>query len=375
MKKRVSIWIGALCVGIGMLFACQSAPGREDVFGTDSLAPLQALKASAAYTKPPAEMMTSASGETETEAPAETTRAPVEITLPESTAAPPVVVESPAETTPVTTAAVTAKETEKQTVSTQTTVAATESAAPPETPPPTEDSGSAAERDSETSGLPETTAGPESETTTAGQVDSPSEPAEEQYLDFDKLRAVNPDIYAWIEIAGTIIDEPILQSATDSTKYLNTAYDGSRSTAGAIYTEATYNGTDFNDPVTLIYGHKTIAGHMFGALQSTYSDPASFVKYSDIKIYLPGEVRHYTVFAAVPYDSIHILYTYDFRNAYWYKNFFKNVQKIRAIGANFNLDIFPEPEDRVIILSTCLEGDKTRRYLVMAVLRDDIINY
>lgn len=320
-------------------------------------------------------MVTSAPGEVEKETSSKTIRAPVEVTLPESTAAPLVVVEPPAGTTPVTTAAVTTKETEKQTTaSAETMVAATESAAPPETQPPSEDSGPAAGRNSETPGLPETTAGPESETTTAGQVDSPPEPAEEQFLDFDKLRAVNPDIYAWIEIAGTIIDEPILQNATDSTKYLNTAYDGSRSTAGAIYTEATYNGTDFNDPVTLIYGHKTIAGHMFGALQSTYSDPASFVKYSDIKIYLPGEVRHYTVFAAVPYDNIHILYTYDFRNAYWYKNFFKNVQKIRAIGANFNLDIFPEPEDRVIILSTCLEGDKTRRYLVMAVLRNDIIN-
>jgi sortase (surface protein transpeptidase) len=31
-----------------------------------------------------------------------------------------------------------------------------------------------------------------------------------------------------------------------------------------------------------------------------------------------------------------------------------------------------EPGDRVIVLSTCLRGDDSHRYLVMAVLNDDI---
>jgi len=195
---------------------------------------------------------------------------------------------------------------------------------------------------------------------------------QEEFLDFNKLQEVNPDIYAWIEIEGTVIDDPILQNAADDTLYLHTAYDGSESTAGAIYTESAYNSLDFNDPVTMIYGHRTIAGNMFGALRPVYSDAASFSKYDDIKIYLPGEVRHYKVFAAVPYDNLHIMYTYDFNNQYWYNNFFKNVRKIRSIEANFNDSIFPDAGDRVIILSTCIEGDQSHRYLVMAVLQDDI---
>jgi len=107
-------------------------------------------------------------------------------------------------------------------------------------------------------------------------------------------------------------------------------------------------------------------------LQRLYSTPSSFAANSDITVYLPGEVRHYTVFAAVPYDNIHLLDTYDFENEYWYNLFFKDAKRIRAIGANFNKDISPQPGDRVIILSVCLNEDTARRYLVMAVYSEDL---
>ena len=37
---------------------------------------------------------------------------------------------------------------------------------------------------------------------------------------FEELQAVNPDIYAWITVPGTVIDYPILQHASDNTYYL-----------------------------------------------------------------------------------------------------------------------------------------------------------
>lgn len=194
----------------------------------------------------------------------------------------------------------------------------------------------------------------------------------ESTLDFEPMWDVNPDIYAWIEIEGTKVDYPILQNAEDDDKYLNTAQDGSTYIGGAIFTQASYNAKDFNDPVTVIYGHTMRSGTLFGQLQSVYSSAASFSEHSEITIYLPDEVRHYTVFAAVPYENLHILHTYDFSVKYWYNNFFKNVSTIRSIGANFNREITPEYGDRVIILSTCLNEDSTKRFLVMAILQDDI---
>ena len=194
----------------------------------------------------------------------------------------------------------------------------------------------------------------------------------EPTLDFAKLWEVNPDICAWIEIEGTKIDYPVLQSPDNDKKYLTTAYNGSYYAAGSIFTEATYNSTDFNDPVTMIYGHTMWDGTMFGQLQTIYSVESTFREKQSIKLYLPDEVRYYTVFAAVPFTKKHVLDAYDFSVEYWYNTFFKKVSRVREIGANFDRSLFPESDDRVIILAVCLNQDTTRRYLVMAVLNDDI---
>lgn len=203
--------------------------------------------------------------------------------------------------------------------------------------------------------------------TTKPETTAPETTAVDQPLDFTAAMEINPDIYAWIEIPGTVIDYPVLQSATDDTKYLTTAYDGSYYIGGSLFTEHQYNSRDFNDRVTIIYGHTMRSGALFGSLQEIYSDSTSFAECSKIKIYLNNEARTYQVFAAVPYDTSHILYTYDFTNDYWYDNFFKSIRKIRALEANFDDSYFPETGDQVIILSTCMTGNANMRYLVMAV--------
>ena len=191
-------------------------------------------------------------------------------------------------------------------------------------------------------------------------------------LNFEKLWEINPEICAWLEIGDTRIDYPVVQSPDDDKKYLTTAYNDSRYVGGALFTEATYNSTDFNDPVTVIYGHTMNSGMLFSDLQKTYSSAKGFAENGTVTLYLPGEVRQYTVFAAVPYARIHILHTYDFSNDYWYGRFFTDVGRIRAIGANFDRDSFPVPGDRVLILSVCLNEDTAKRYLVMAVLEEDL---
>ncbi|MBQ4055146.1 MAG: class B sortase [Clostridia bacterium] len=205
---------------------------------------------------------------------------------------------------------------------------------------------------------------------------SDTEPEETQpvtaTLDFSALADINPDIYAWIEIEGTKVDYPVLQSPDNDDKYLNTAYDGSRYIGGAIFTQAGYNSNDFNDPVTLIYGHTMASGTLFGQLQKVYSSADGFASHGEIKIYLPDGTRYYDVFAAVPFENLHIMHNYDFTSEYWYENFFDRVFDVRSFGANFNEELRPQYGDRVIILSTCLNEDSSKRFLVMAVNRDDI---
>jgi len=214
---------------------------------------------------------------------------------------------------------------------------------------------------------------PEKETTPETEKPKPAVPVEAS-LNFQILYDLNPDIYAWIEIKGTKVDYPVLQNEKNDSKYLTTAYDGSWYVGGALFTQSKYNKKDFNDPVTVIYGHTMWSGTLFGQLQTVYTNQTTFNSHDDIIIYLPGEVRHYTVFAAVPFEKYHILETYDFSKEYWYERFFDKVMRIRSFNACFNKDLVPEFGDRVLILSTCLNEDSSKRFLVMAVCRDDIDN-
>ncbi len=189
-------------------------------------------------------------------------------------------------------------------------------------------------------------------------------------LDFDALNQINPDIYAWIEIKDSKVDYPVLQSPTSDAKYLSTGFNNVPYIGGAIFTEASYNSRDFNDPVTTIYGHTMSSGTLFGQLESLYSDEQSFQENRRICIYQPDSVSVYRVFAAVPYENIHIMYNYDFSVQYWFENFFEGVRQIRALNANMDEEAFPVWGDKVIILSTCMKSDSSKRFLVMAVLEN-----
>ena len=185
-------------------------------------------------------------------------------------------------------------------------------------------------------------------------------------VDFVELQAVNPEIYAWLYIPGTQISYPLVQHAGDDSYYLTRDSEGNASSAGAIFTEQTYSSTDLTEPVTVVYGHRMKSGAMFGQLQALYSDPDGLDSHSEIVVFLPERELHYTVFAAVPYDDRHILCTYDFSDSQMYGAFLDSVYSVREIGAVFREDAAASTDDRLLILSTCLNGNSKRRYLVLA---------
>lgn len=220
---------------------------------------------------------------------------------------------------------------------------------------------------------PSDTPEPTEAETTPEPTDTP-EPTPTPYIspiDFESLQAVNSDIYAWITIADTNIDFPVVQSATDDGFYLNHNSDGSYSANGSIFSEHEFNSRNFEDPVTLLYGHHQWDGAMFGLLQQYYSDPDFWAEDHVITIYTPEEELSYGVFAAVPYPGDHILYYNDFTYDDDFVNFFDGIMNTRDLSAHFNEEYAPEVGDHVVILSTCLIGNNTNRFLVMGTLLSD----
>jgi len=205
---------------------------------------------------------------------------------------------------------------------------------------------------------------------TGEQADPPDQaetaPAYVSPVDFEDLREMNPDIYAWLYIPGTEVNYPILQREGEDGYYLDHNSEGRSSKTGAVFTEGTYTKKDFSDPVTLVYGHHTWDGTMFGSLQETYSAQGGIETYRDVIVYLPEQELHYEVFAAVPHDMRHILFYNDFTVPAVFQKFLEQALSVRSINASVDENVEVTAEDQLLILSTCLRGDSNRRYLLLA---------
>lgn len=188
-------------------------------------------------------------------------------------------------------------------------------------------------------------------------------------IDFQKLQEENPDIYAWIQIPGTKVDYPILQSSSDDGYYLNHTVEGAEGYPGSIYTES-LNKRDFSDKNTVIYGHNMKDGTMFGGLDQ-YVDPAYMKEHSQVIIYTPEHQYTYQVFAAVTYDDRHILKTYDCNDEAEFGEFLDSLSSMQNIATQFSSEVQATTKDRIITLSTC-NSNNVQRFLVEAVLTNEV---
>ncbi len=184
-------------------------------------------------------------------------------------------------------------------------------------------------------------------------------------INFDILRETAPHVYAWIEIPGTDVAFPIVQHPKNNGYYLRRAVNGAYDVTGCIYTQ-NYNSLDFSDKNTLIYGHYMYDGTKFGPLIS-YMDEEFFEDHRRIDIYTEDMWYTYEVFAALPFDTRHVLLSYKHKNdpfAAFIDDIYAS-DDARAVFADGDR-VDPE-KDRIITLSTCLK-DSSRRYLVLAKL-------
>ena len=187
-------------------------------------------------------------------------------------------------------------------------------------------------------------------------------------IDFTQLQQMNPDVYAWIQVPGTAVDYPIVQSADDNTYYLTHDINNQQNVNGAIFTE-NYNHKDFQDPNTLIYGHNMRNGSMFQSLHQ-YMDRSFFDSNRTVIIYLPDRILHYKIFAAYLYDNRHILMSFDFSDKNVYKRYLEDIFSMRDMNSFVDTSMKVDNKDKIITMSTCYAGISSQRYLVQAVLED-----
>lgn len=190
-------------------------------------------------------------------------------------------------------------------------------------------------------------------------------PIVEVPVNFDELKSVNDEIYAWISIPNANVNYPILQSKTEKSFYLKHNVNKKQSAYGAIYTQD-YNSTDFSDYNTVIYGHNMKNGTMFGSLKR-YRDKTFFEQNEFIEIYMPGRILKYRVFAAYTFDDRHILLSFNFDDPTYRQLYLETIYGFKNISNHFREDITVDTDDKIITLSTCTSKDD-ERFLVQGVL-------
>lgn len=213
---------------------------------------------------------------------------------------------------------------------------------------------------------------PEPQTTTAskiektqGKVDNP--------IDFTSLQKGNDEIYAWIKVPGTEVDYPVCQSSVDDAFYLrHRAEDRQWLSSGAIYTEV-WNTKTFHDRVTVIYGHNGYRNaSMFTSLHK-FEKQDFFDKHDKFYIYTPDSKLTYQIISAFKYDDRHIMASFDFQNNAVFEDFIRMIENPDSANKNVRSELDREltQNDNIVVLSTCITNQKSKRYLVCGVLIND----
>ena len=85
-------------------------------------------------------------------------------------------------------------------------------------------------------------------------------------VDFNELLKKNPDTVGWIEVKGTNINYPIVQT-TDNSYYLTLMLlMALKNEAGWVFMDYRNDPVNFNQN-TILYAHSRLTGSMFGSLK------------------------------------------------------------------------------------------------------------
>lgn len=191
----------------------------------------------------------------------------------------------------------------------------------------------------------------------------------EPVYDFEELEAENEDIYAWIVVPGTMVDYPVLQSKTDN-YYLDYNIDHTKGYPGCIYTNSC-NQKDFSDYITVLYGHNMKKGTMFGSLHR-FEDENFFAEHDKIYVYTKDRRLTYTIRESVKFSDVYIPTEYPVNELAGRDAFLSDLEKYMDNRASHIREgVSAGDSDKIITLSTCVNGERNRRYVVVGVLTEE----
>ena len=184
-------------------------------------------------------------------------------------------------------------------------------------------------------------------------------------VDFNELKKVNSETVGWIQVNGTNINYPFVQT-TDNQYYLTHSLDNSYNSAGWVFLDYRNNLSTL-DKNTIIYAHGRLDRTMFGSLKNILesgwlNNTNNYV----IKLSTEYENTLWQVFSVYHIDTTNDYIRINFKNS---ENFLEFANMLLERSAyNFNTKV--SENDNILTLSTCY-NDKEKVVLHAKLIKKE----
>ena len=180
-------------------------------------------------------------------------------------------------------------------------------------------------------------------------------------VNFDELLKLNNETKGWIQVNGTNINYPFVQTDNND-YYLTHSYNKSYNQAGWVFMDYR-NNTENLDRNTILYAHGMNNKTMFGSLRNILS--SSWYNNTDnhiIKLSTPTENTLWQVFSVYHIETTNDYIQTEFRSDEEYQEFLDMLIGRSAV----TFDTTVNANDKILTLSTCY--NKTDKVVMHAKL-------
>ena len=177
---------------------------------------------------------------------------------------------------------------------------------------------------------------------------------EDKIINFNILIKKNKDTKGWLEVKGTNINYPFVQSK-DNKYYLTHSFDKKYTDAGWVFLDFR-NNIDNPDKNTIIYGHARKDKTMFGTLKNTLKkDWYNNKENQIIKMITPKYILEYQVFSTYHIKTEDYYIQTNFNSDKDFEKFLTTLKNRSTHNYKVNLN----KDDYILTLSSCyLENEK-----------------
>lgn len=176
-------------------------------------------------------------------------------------------------------------------------------------------------------------------------------------INFDKLKKINPDIIAWINIPGTPVDYPVVMAKDNNDYYLNHDVKGNYSRYGSIFTDFRLYGYPLRVRNSIIYGHNMgrWTDAMFSSLMD-YENHKYYDNHKSVYIYTEKAKTEYEIISVMEVKDSSYVYNLTFESEKEYSDWINMCVSDSMIECDV-VDI--SKVNKIVTLSTCTyDSDK-----------------